>query len=60
MSTPNRTRTRRGVITLEFILVLPMIILITWGTFQFAILFLVVGGVSSVSGSSASASLEVS
>lgn len=41
MYAPNRSRTRRGVITLEFILVLPLIVLITWGTFQFAILFLV-------------------
>ena len=41
MRAPARNRSRRGVITLEFILVLPIIVLITWGTFQFAILFLV-------------------
>lgn len=41
MYAPDRIRSRRGVITLEFILVLPIIVLITWGTFQFAILFLV-------------------
>ncbi len=40
MSAANRIRSRQGVITLEFILVLPIIVLITWGTFQFAILFL--------------------
>ena len=41
MYAANKRRSRRGVITLEFILVLPIIVLITWGTFQFAILFLV-------------------
>ncbi len=43
---PRRYRRRSAAVTLEFILTLPIIIMLTWGVFQYAILFLVQNAVT--------------